>query len=90
LVRIKGIKGSKCERCGYAGNFAALEFHHIVPATKSFALDLRSLSNRCWSAILAESGKCQLLCSNCHAEVHNPDCCLEKPAGGGETAIGRE
>ena len=58
--------------CGYSKNFAALEFHHLDPVSKSFQLDLRSLSNRRWSAVLEESDKCILLCSNCHAEWHNP------------------
>ena len=70
------LQGDECEVCGYNKNYAALEFHHKVPADKSFQLDLRSLSNRSWEAILEEVKKCQLLCSNCHAEHHNPDCCL--------------
>jgi len=69
-------QGSACCNCGYARNSAALEFHHLDPDGKSFALDLRSLSNRSWEAILVGSAKCILLCSNCHAELHNPDCML--------------
>jgi predicted HNH restriction endonuclease len=69
-------KGARCEMCGYRKNFAAPEFHHNDPDTKLFQLDLRSLSNREWSAVLEEAGKCRLLCSNCHAELHNPDCGL--------------
>ena len=71
------IKGSKCSRCGYDKNFAALELHHSDPATKEFQLDLRSLSNRKWDVILREAEKCDLVCSNCHAEIHNPDCFLQ-------------
>ncbi len=73
-LRLIKIKGEKCQRCGYAHNFAALEFHHINPASKTFQLDLRSLSNRTWDAVLAEAKKCILLCSNCHTEEHNPEC----------------
>jgi predicted HNH restriction endonuclease len=73
LIRIKGMQ---CEVCGYSRNYAALEFHHTDPASKDFQLDLRSLSNRRWDAILEERKKCLLLCSNCHAELHNPDCAL--------------
>ena len=68
------LKGNKCELCGYAKNHAALEFHHKNPEEKLFQLDLRSLSNRRWELIEKEVKKCQLLCSNCHAELHNPDC----------------
>ena len=70
------LKGGKCGRCGYNKNSAALEFHHINPQNKLFQLDLRSLSNRKWSEIESEAGKCVLLCSNCHTEHHHPECDL--------------
>ena len=70
------LKGKRCGHCGYGRNHAALEFHHLDWRTKAFPLDLRSLSNRRWSEVLVEAEKCVLLCSNCHAEVHNPDCAL--------------
>mgnify|MGYP003941008969 CR=1 FL=1 len=73
-IQLIELYGNQCSICGYDKNFAALEFHHTNPVTKSFQLDLRSLSNRRWEAILKEAEKCQLLCSNCHAELHNPDC----------------
>jgi hypothetical protein len=63
-------------RCGYNKNTAALQFHHINPEDKLFQLDLRSLSNRKWSEIETEAEKCILLCSNCHAEYHHPECDL--------------
>lgn len=68
------LKGARCGRCGYRNNYAALEFHHPDPANKDFQLDLRALSNRRWDTALAEANKCVLLCANCHAEEHNPDC----------------
>jgi hypothetical protein len=68
--------GGTCARCGYGANFAALEFHHVT-GKKSFELDMRSLANRSWKAVLEavlrEACKCKLLCSNCHAEIHRPD-----------------
>ncbi len=73
LVR---LHGSKCEQCGYKRNFSAMEFHHVIPTNKCFNLDLRSLSNRRWERVLVEAQKCRLLCSNCHKEVHNPDCLM--------------
>ena len=73
-VELIKLKGSECESCGYKKNFAALEFHHVDPDTKLFQLDLRSLSNRRWEVVLKEADKCCLLCSNCHAELHNPNC----------------
>jgi len=38
--------GGQCVICGYKKNSSALDFHHMKPKDKSFALDLRSLSNR--------------------------------------------
>ena len=70
------IMGGKCHQCGYCKNFSALCFHHQDPQEKSFSLDLRSLSNRKWKTILEEAKKCTLVCQNCHAEIHNPQCLL--------------
>lgn len=69
--------GGKCSVCGYKKNSSALDFHHSKPKDKSFALDLRSLSNRKQSKIDAEISKCILVCRNCHAELHNPQHNLE-------------
>ena len=69
-------KGGQCTKCGYDHNFAALEFHHKDSDEKAFQLDLRSLSNRKWESIILEAEKCILLCSNCHTELHNPECVL--------------
>ena len=76
LELIRMYRGS-CEKCGYDKNYAALEFHHVDSRSKFFQLDLRSLSNRKWSVIVKEAEKCILLCSNCHAELHNPACSME-------------
>jgi hypothetical protein len=64
--------GGKCSVCGYNKNSSALDLHHVEPKDKSFALDLRSLSNRKQSKIDEEVRKCILLCRNCHSELHNP------------------
>ena len=58
--------------CGYARNIAALTWHHRDPKSKKFELDMRSLSNRSDAAIRIELEKCDLLCANCHAEIHHP------------------
>jgi predicted nucleic acid-binding Zn ribbon protein len=72
-VELVSLNGGCCSRCGYDRNYSALEFHHTAPTDKAFNLDLRSLSNRAWEVIVAESEKCELVCSNCHKEIHNPD-----------------
>lgn len=69
--------GGKCENCGYCKNASALHFHHINSSTKLLKLDVRILSNRTWNIIVQEAAKCKLLCSNCHAEMHNPELNIE-------------
>ena len=53
--------GGACVRCGAVEQ---LEFDHIDPATKSFNLSIGW--SRSWDTIVAELGKCQLLCHDCH------------------------
>lgn len=72
-LKLIELRGGKCCRCSYCKNQAAMEFHHLDPATKLFGLDLRKCSNSKWKALVAESEKCILLCANCHAEEHNPE-----------------
>ncbi len=67
------LKGGKCEICGYKKNYSVLSFHHLDPDKKSFGIDLRQCSNRSWEALVNESQKCQLLCANCHLELHHPN-----------------
>lgn len=38
---------------------------------------MRAVANRSWRSVLTEAKKCELLCSNCHAEVHRPDLAFE-------------
>lgn len=70
--------GGKCSNCGYARNYAALEFHHVEPSEKLFQLDMRSLANLQWELVVVEARKCRLLCANCHAEWHNPKSLLQQ------------
>jgi len=59
--------GAKCQRCGYDKCSAALEFHHRVPSEKDPAW------HRGWSLpkLKEELDKCDILCANCHREVHS-------------------
>ena len=61
----------KCEECGYNKNYAALNFHHINPLDKSFAISEKS-STVAINTLIEEIKKCAILCANCHAEEHNP------------------
>lgn len=60
--------GGKCLICGYSRHPAALQFHHLDPASKSFGLGVRGIT-RSLARLRAETAKCVLLCANCHAEV---------------------
>jgi hypothetical protein len=61
-------KGSKCLICGYSKCLASLEFHHRSPDEK----DPRWTKMRNWPLykIKTELDKCDLVCSNCHREIH--------------------
>lgn len=60
--------GGQCQLCGYNKCAAALQFHHIDPAAKSFALSDDGVA-RSLDRARSEAAKCLLLCANCHAEV---------------------
>lgn len=60
--------GGRCVACGYERCIAALHFHHLVPATKSFAVAGAGIT-RSLAASRAEAATCILLCASCHAEV---------------------
>lgn len=71
------LRGGCCENCGYHKNLAALEFHHKDPKEKENQLDVRKLSNSTMDWILSEFEKCDVLCANCHREIHSPDSKIE-------------
>lgn len=62
-------KGGSCQECGYNKCTAALEFHHLDPNEKDFALSSRGHS-RSWDRVKAELDKCIMVCANCHREIH--------------------
>lgn len=66
LHELKEKRGGKCERCGYDKCYAALVWHHRDPSEKDPAYS-RQMAR---SKLEAEIEKCDLLCSNCHTEVH--------------------
>jgi hypothetical protein len=72
-IKLIKIKGGECQLCDYNKNYASLTFHHRDPDTKSFGLDLRACSNHSWHILLEEAAKCDLVCFNCHMEIHHPE-----------------
>ncbi|MDX1472462.1 MAG: hypothetical protein R3213_13265 [Flavobacteriaceae bacterium] len=61
------IKGGCCKKCGN-DNIFHLEYHHRDGVDKDGIVS-RILNNR-WSKIKKEIDKCDLLCRNCHHELH--------------------
>ena len=62
-------KGSKCSICGYDKCDNALEFHHRDTSQKDFSISDRNLILD-WDLIKLELDKCDLVCANCHREIH--------------------
>ena len=61
-------KGGECQICGYSKHQVALDFHHIDPSEKDFAMGHKGYT-RSWEKIKEELDKCILLCATCHREV---------------------
>lgn len=61
-------KGGKCIKCNYDKCPASFDFHHRDPTKK----DMNINAFRCAfnDEIKKELDKCDLLCSNCHRELH--------------------
>ena len=70
-------KGGHFEICGYSRCPEALEFHHLDHTEKDFGISDKG-HTRSWERIKTELEKCQLLCANCHREVHSE---LQLPRG---------
>ena len=73
-IRAVEYKGGKCEICDYDKNISALEFHHINPEEKDFAISAFKCG---WEDMKKELDKCMLVCATCHREIHNPQSTLE-------------
>jgi len=63
-------KGGQCSICGYAKCAQALELHHRNSAKKDFGLSAHGLT-RSWEKVKTEADKCDLVCANCHREIHS-------------------
>ena len=67
ILKLKLIEmlGGKCQKCGYNKYFGALDFHHKT-GEKEKVWEWRT--KKFIDKIKAD--KIQLLCSNCHREIH--------------------
>lgn len=64
-TRAVELRGGQCARCPYSG--PALGWHHRDPAQKENGFSSKTWS---WERYWREIQKCDLLCANCHIEVH--------------------
>lgn len=62
--------GKSCVRCGES-RVACLDFHHVDPSTKRFALATARNVGLSLETILEEIKKCIVLCANCHRVEHD-------------------
>ncbi len=60
-----------CHVCGYNRSAYALDLHHRDPAQKKFSIG--SVLSRAKEAFWAEVAKCDVICRNCHAELHGEE-----------------
>lgn len=69
----KNLIGGKCQQCGYNKCLDAFHFHHKNPKEKSFVISsaVWGKQNVTEKQIIEEISKCELLCANCHAELHS-------------------
>jgi len=69
-------KKAQCEKCGYSNKThasfktSAIEFHH-AQGNKDFAIANSIRKGVSIERIKEEIGKCVVLCSRCHAEIHS-------------------
>ena len=62
------LLGGECQICGYNECIAALDFHHREGEKKEAKMSV--LWHYSWKRIKKELDKCDLLCANCHRELH--------------------
>ena len=70
-LKIKAVAylGGSCVSCGYNKSVLAMDFHHRDPTKKDFAISVTG-ATRSWERVKIELDKCDLLCANCHREIH--------------------
>ncbi len=64
--------GGKCINCGYDKCNQAMTFHHRNPSEKLFGIS--DTNQKELIKVVDELNKCDLLCANCHFEIHHHNC----------------
>ena len=67
-LRAVEYKGGKCNKCGYNKCVGSLHFHHRNPKEKD--INWKQIKNWSFEKIKLELDKCDLVCANCHGEIH--------------------
>lgn len=62
--------GGKCIKCNFKGSPAAFDFHHRDMSEKE--ININQALKWSWERLVKELDKCDLMCSNCHRELHHP------------------
>lgn len=71
--RLVEAHGGRCMDCGESYPPFVFDFDHRNPADKEFNIATRT--RNAWDELLAESLKCDLVCSNCHRlRTHRQRC----------------
>jgi hypothetical protein len=68
VLLLRDIKmKSGCVICGYKEHWAALDFHHRDPTTKSFNISENKTIGK--NILMEEVSKCDVVCVNCHRRI---------------------
>jgi len=65
-IRAINYLGGSCKNCG-DNNIFHLCFHHV---TDNKEFNINNIKTNRWSDIFNEIRKCDILCNNCHQEIH--------------------
>jgi len=63
--------GGKCKHCNKSYDISAFCFHHT--RDKKFVLDQGAFTSKKYYQLIEEVDKCELLCHNCHAILHEKE-----------------
>lgn len=77
--------GGACIRCGYDKCQDAMDFHHRDPAEKNFTIGGGAYTRK-WDSLKLELDKCDLLCANCHRELHAAERVAVRSAATGQSS----
>lgn len=62
------LMGGSCKYCGYNKCAGSMDFHHTNAKLKD--KNFHHMRFWSWNRIVKELKKCELVCKNCHGEIH--------------------